>query len=56
MSEDLQEFQRVAQEFSQNELAPFAAKWDDEKFFPETALRKAADLGFGGEFCSSACF
>lgn len=48
LSDELIEFHKVATEFSANELAPYAAKWDDEKIFPEEALRKAAALGFGG--------
>lgn len=44
------EFQTVAQEFSQVELAPHAALWDSKKIFPEEALRKAAALGFAGLF------
>jgi isobutyryl-CoA dehydrogenase len=30
---------------------PFAAKWDEEKYFPIETLRKAAGLGFGGIYC-----
>ncbi len=31
---------------------PHAAKWDEEKIFPIDALRKAAELGFGGVLAS----
>ena len=30
------------------EMAPDAGRWDEEKIFPEEALRQAAALGFGG--------
>ena len=29
-------------------MLPFAAKWDEEHFFPVETIRKAAELGFGG--------
>ena len=38
----------TAQQFAQAELSPFVAEWDEQKTFPEAALRKAASLGFGG--------
>ena len=38
----------VAREFSQIEIAPFAAKWDKEKYFPVDTFRKSAELGMGG--------
>lgn len=30
---------------------PFAAEWDERKYFPVEVLRSAAKLGFGGVFC-----
>lgn len=30
---------------------PFAAKWDEDKYFPIETLQKAAGLGFGGIYC-----
>ena len=48
LSEDQLAFQSLAQEFAQNELAPHAARWDEESHFPLDAFRKAAALGFGG--------
>jgi alkylation response protein AidB-like acyl-CoA dehydrogenase len=44
------EYYNVANQFAADELAPHAARWDEEKIFPEEALRKAAALGFGGMF------
>jgi alkylation response protein AidB-like acyl-CoA dehydrogenase len=49
---DLNEEQRairdMAQSFAQEELAPHAIEWDQEKHFPVDVLRKAAALGMGG--------
>lgn len=44
------EIQSLAESFASEEFAPHAAKWDEEKIFPEDALRKAASLGFAGVF------
>ena len=38
----------LAKQFSQSEIAPFAAKWDQEKYFPVDTFRKSAELGMGG--------
>ena len=35
-------------EFARNELLPHAAEWDATENFPVAALRRAAELGFGG--------
>src|SRR3546814_10964454 len=36
----------VARSFAEAELAPHAARWDEEKIFPVETLRQAAGLGF----------
>lgn len=41
-------FIETARSFAEHELAPFAADWDVQHFFPINTLRKAADLGFLG--------
>jgi len=51
LSEEQRAFQDVARDFALNEMAPEAGRWDEEKIFPEEALRKAAGLGFGGIYC-----
>ena len=38
----------MAQDFAKTELEPFAAKWDQEKTFPEAAVRKMGGLGLMG--------
>ena len=48
LSEEQGEFQRVAEAFAREQLAPFSARWDAEHHFPVDTLRRAAELGFGG--------
>jgi len=48
LSDDQRAFQDAARDFAAKEFAPHAAAWDEEKTFPEDALRQAAALGFGG--------
>ena len=38
----------MARQFSDNELAPHAEKWDEEKFLDRSVFQKAAELGFMG--------
>jgi len=54
LSEDQLAFQRTAREFAANELAPHAARWDAEKFFPRETLVQAGDLGFCGLYAPEA--
>ncbi|MCK5041738.1 MAG: acyl-CoA dehydrogenase family protein [Sphingomonadales bacterium] len=55
LNEDQQAFQDMARKFAKDELAPNAAKWDEEKIFPKDALRKGAELGFGGIYVAEEC-
>ena len=48
LSEEQQAFQDMARQFAASEMAPHAAKWDEDKIFPVETLRAAAALGFGG--------
>ncbi len=48
LSEEQRAFQESAHAFAANEMAPHAARWDEEKIFPVQTLRAAAALGFGG--------
>jgi alkylation response protein AidB-like acyl-CoA dehydrogenase len=50
LSEEQRAFQKVARDFAAAEMAPYAERWDEEKIFPEDALRKAAALGFAGVY------
>ncbi len=40
--------QKTARDFATGQLAPFAAKWDEDEIFPIPTLRQAAGLGFAG--------
>ena len=48
LNEDQTAFAETAKQFSDQELAPFAAKWDQEHYFPMETIRKAGELGFCG--------
>ena len=48
LTEEQQAFQDVARQFAADELAPFAADWDRDAFFPVETMRKAAAHGFAG--------
>ncbi len=47
-SEEQRAFQDVARDFAAENMAPFAAEWDETHHFPVDTLRKAAALGFAG--------
>ncbi|GEO80599.1 acyl-CoA dehydrogenase family protein [Pararhodospirillum oryzae] len=51
LTEDQRQFQAVARAFAESEIRPHAARWDEEKIFPEDTLRAAAALGFAGIYC-----
>jgi alkylation response protein AidB-like acyl-CoA dehydrogenase len=40
--------QDMARNFAMEQMAPHAAKWDEEKLFPVEVLRQMAGLGFAG--------
>ena len=48
LSEEQVMIQDMARQFSDAELAPYAAQWDEEKSMSRPTLEKAAALGFGG--------
>ncbi len=48
LTEDQIAFKDMAAQFAKDELAPHAANWDRESFFPIDVLRKAAELGLAG--------
>jgi alkylation response protein AidB-like acyl-CoA dehydrogenase len=48
LSEDQRAIVETARAFAAAELAPHAARWDEDKHFPVDTLRAAAALGFGG--------
>ncbi len=46
-------FAQLAREFAHGELAPHAARWDQECIFPTEALTRAGTLGFCGLYAPS---
>jgi len=52
LNEEQLAYQETARSFAVKEMAPHAASWDEEKFFPVETLRKAAALGFAGIYSS----
>lgn len=50
LNETQQEYSEIARKFSENEIMPYAKKWDEEKIFPKETFKKLSDMGFGGLF------
>lgn len=48
LTEEQEAIQEMARRFAADELAPNAAKWDDEKHFPVDVIKKSAELGLAG--------
>jgi alkylation response protein AidB-like acyl-CoA dehydrogenase len=48
LTEDQKAFADTARQFAETELAPHAAKWDQEHHFPKDVIQKAGELGFCG--------
>ena len=48
LTEDQRAIEDAARAFSEAELAPHSARWDEEKMFSREVLQKAAELGFAG--------
>ncbi len=48
LTEERQALRDMARAFSEAELAPHAARWDEEAIFPVETLRQAAALGMAG--------
>ena len=54
LSEEQHAFQQAAREFAVNEIAPHAARWDAERYFPRETIAHAGELGFCGLYTSEA--
>lgn len=54
LNEDQLAFKEMATTFANEELAPYASKWDKEEIFPIEVLRKAAGLGLAAIYGSEA--
>ncbi|MBI5157688.1 MAG: acyl-CoA dehydrogenase family protein [Acidimicrobiia bacterium] len=48
LSDEHQAFRRVVRSFAESEIAPHAARWDDEHHFPLDVVRAMGDLGLFG--------
>jgi len=48
LNEDQLAFQNSARDFAAGEMAPHAARWDEESHFPVDVIAKAGELGFCG--------
>lgn len=48
LTDDQLAFEETARQFAQQELAPYAAMWDREHYFPVEAIKKSGELGFCG--------
>ena len=46
LSADQRAFQALAADFAAREMAPHAARWDEDCYFPRETLKQAAALGF----------
>ena len=52
LSRETKEFQDLAKSFADKEMKPFMSEWDQKEIWPVKTFRKAAELGFGGIYCS----
>jgi alkylation response protein AidB-like acyl-CoA dehydrogenase len=48
LTEEQAAIRQMAQDFTREEIAPFALEWDREKHFPVETIRNAGALGMGG--------
>lgn len=54
LSDEQKAFQQVARAFAEGEMAPHAARWDEEKFFPRDTIAAAGAMGFCGMYSPEA--
>ena len=54
LNEDQQAFVDAAKEYASREMAPHAAKWDEESFFPVEVIKNTGELGFLGIYSPEA--
>ncbi len=50
LSDEQRAFQDAARAFAQGEMAPQAARWDEEKIFPRETIAAAGAMGFCGMY------
>lgn len=51
LSEEQRSFRQAARDFAAGSMAPYAAKWDAEGFFPADVVKAAGELGFCSIYC-----
>ncbi|WP_025820012.1 acyl-CoA dehydrogenase family protein [Shewanella marina] len=51
LNDDQRQFVELARQFAADELAPYAAEWDEQHFFPKATLQQAGELGFCALYC-----
>ncbi|MBQ0926143.1 acyl-CoA dehydrogenase family protein [Saccharopolyspora endophytica] len=54
LADDQRAIREAALEFAQDQLAPHAVEWDQDKHFPVETLRAAGELGIGGVYVDEA--
>jgi alkylation response protein AidB-like acyl-CoA dehydrogenase len=54
LTDELRAIQGTARDFAARELAPHAARWDEEKIFPLETLQGAAGLGLAAIYVREA--
>ena len=54
LTDDQRQFVAAAREFAAGELAPYAAQWDKDHYFPRDTIRKSGELGFCGLYAAEA--
>ena len=52
LTDDQRAIQEMAQRFTADAITPFAAKWDEEHYYPREVVKAAAELGFGSIYIS----
>jgi len=54
LNDDQLAFQQSARDFAAGEMAPHAAKWDEESYFPVDVIARAGEQGFCGLYTPEA--
>ena len=54
LSQEQRAFQDAARAFAEGEMAPHAARWDEEKIFPRETIAAAGAMGFCGMYSPEA--
>lgn len=52
LTDEQREIQALAQRFTADRIAPFAAEWDEKHIFPRDTIKAAAELGFAAIYVS----